>query len=126
MGPAYSLDAVHRAAEADNFRWGGSRARDHLLQYFDTFQEAREFVRHVAMQLTEDDFIQTVTGMENGPFDEYGVELHEEVAKRFGIEHARTWYIKLKFVKTGTEELFFLSFHRPEGRMWTQKGPIDP
>lgn len=126
MEPAYPLDDVRHAAELDNFLLGGRRARDHLLQFFDTLLEARAFVREVAMGLTEDDFIQQVKGMEGGPFDEYGVVLHEEVAQRFGIVNERTWYIKLKLEKSAGRELFFLSFHRPERRLARRGGPIDP
>lgn len=125
--PNYPLNDVQSAAERDAFTLGRKRAEETLYPYFQgDIIAARRFVREVAMRLMEADFIETVTDMYGGPFDVYGVRIGEEDAKRHGIEHARTWYIKLKIVEKEEKTIFFISFHGPEKKMWTQRGPIDP
>lgn len=101
------------------------RAEEHLAVFFQSLVKVREFAREAALLLTEDDFIDTVE-MEGGPFDEYGICLPLEVAKRYGLERDRAWYLKLKVVARREEQVFFLSFHRPERRMWRKGGVLDP
>lgn len=124
--PHHDLENIRAAAEEDRFRLGKSRCLDMLFPYLGDFLLCRQFVRAVASSLELEDFMQTVLMKDGGSWDEFGVRISDEIASEFGLQNDRTWYLKVRIVDHSGEELFFVSFHRPEHPLRRVGGLLDP
>lgn len=127
--PRFDLTRLAKATTNDNFTLGGSRCRDILLAYLGDFPTVRLFVREVADALGQEDFCVTRslegrTRLED--FDEYGVELSDDVLDRYGLEEA-AWYVKFT-LREGQwgEEAFYISLHPLERPMERGAGWLFP
>lgn len=119
MEPKYLLDRVVAVAvEGGDLFLGQTRARDIVANYVEGLVEAEAFARAVVAGLRREHFEATVELSDppyRGQFDAYITPLSPELIERHGLEHVRTWYVKLKLVESdGGDSVVCVSLHPPE------------
>ena len=108
MLPHHPLAEVKRICEEADVVLGKSRCTDMLTPYIDPLR-CGQFARDVVALLSLDDFSETVK-IENVPYDEYGVQLSQDLKQRYGIEQLGNLYVKLRISRPG-KVVFFVSLH---------------
>lgn len=117
--PKYPLDrVVSVAVDGGDLLLGQTRARDIVANYVEGLVEAVEFARAVVAGLRREHFEATVELSDppyQGQFDAYITPLSPALVERHGLEHVRTWYVKLKLVESDDgDSVVCVSLHPPE------------
>lgn len=102
-----------------------TRASRIVADYVEGLVDAERFVRAVVAGLRHEHFEQTVELTEppyRGAFDVYLTPLAAELVERHGLDHVRTWYVKLKLVESEEgDSVVCVSLH-PAERASKKKG----
>lgn len=113
--PKYSLAAIQTAAAEGNIELDEKRARDEVLRFFDRFEQCYPFAAKVLLALRPEDFrkrVQLGDPPHPGIYDEYGIDLSEELAKEHGVP--RNWYLKVRLYEgLYGNNAFLVSLHVP-------------
>ena len=100
--PKYSISKVVAAAEAGRVELAWERAKKIVHDYVPSFLAAIRFSEALVASLEEKHFVRTVV-LDLPPysdaFDEYLRHLPAAVAKEFGLQSVRDWYVKLRLVE---------------------------
>lgn len=97
------------------------------MPLLDTYEACRSFAVDVTLALSPGDFMKTIVTEKGQEFDEYGMELGEELVRKYGLDGQRCWYLKLR-VDEGMYEDFvtYISLHAPEWPMDRAAGVLVP
>lgn len=119
MEPKYPLDRVVAVAvDGGELLLGETRARRIVADYVEGLVEAERFARAVVAGPRREHFEATIELPDppyRGQFDAYITPLSEELVERHGLEHVRTWYVKLKLVESDDgDSVVCVSLHPPE------------